>query len=105
MNSANFAFGNFCEVAWTEVSTLGKCLSDQAVDEQQYDRSHRSHQDRPHVESRSSRAAKDPEHKASDDSAHHPNYGGHDNAAGVISGQHQLGQRTGDYPDHDPAYD
>ena len=86
----------FCCPACREVSTLGNTLTDQAVDEQQYDRSHRSHQDRLHIESRSSRAAKDPEQKASNHSAHHPNYGGHDNAAGVISGQHQLGQRTGD---------
>jgi len=86
-----------CAALRGELSTLGSSLAnDQAVDEQQYDRSYRSHQDRPHIESRSSRAAKDPEHKASDHSANHPNYGGHDNAAGVISGQHQLGQRTGD---------
>src|SRR5215217_266930 len=90
---------NVCEPSAAlreEVTTLGNALTDQAVDEQQYDRSYRSYQDRPHIESRSSRAAKDPEQKASNHSAHHPNYGGHDNAAGIISGQHQLGQRTGD---------
>jgi hypothetical protein len=42
------------------VTTLRDCLSDQAVDEQQYNRSHRSHQYRPHIEASCSRAAKDP---------------------------------------------
>src|SRR3712207_3217844 len=82
-----------CCPAWREVSTLGNTLTDQAVDKQQYDRSHRSHQDRPHVESRSSRAAKDPEHKASHNSAHHPNYGRDDNAAGVITRQDRKSTR------------
>jgi hypothetical protein len=56
---------------------------EQAVDEQEHDRSEGCHQDRPDVEARSPSAAQDPEQESPDHSARHADEGRRDQAPGI----------------------